>query len=102
MAGISGLEELVLANTRLTTEQLSAIWSQLASSEQCGLTALDLSYNNFTSVPPEILAAISSLERLSLDSTSLTDIITTRSFRAGGLTLSGGSRYLSTPVGPTS
>ena len=75
VTGISGLEKVMLANTRLTTEQVSAICSQLSSLEHCRLTALDLSYNNLSSAPVELLAAISRLEKL-----GLTIMITSRSF----------------------
>ena len=73
MAGISGLEELCLTNTRLTTEQLTAIFTQLSTLGNHKLRNLQLRLNNLSSVPTETLVAgISGLEEVDLYQTKLT------------------------------
>ena len=74
LAAISGLEEVALSNTGLTTEQLTAVSSQLSAVEHCRLTTLDLAFNNLSSVPVQMLAGVGSLKKLNLSNTNLTEV----------------------------
>lgn len=73
VAAISSLEEVRLWNTELTTQQISAIFTELSVLKDHKLRTLDLRDNKLRSVPTEILVAgISGLEVVELERTSLT------------------------------
>ena len=68
--GISGIEEVSFFRTRLTTEQLTAIFTQLSRSEDHKLRILDFAGNNLSSVPTEtMLTGISGLVEVALSYT---------------------------------
>ena len=67
VAGISGLERVQLAWTKLTTEQLTGIFTRLSALEDHKLKSLDLDDKNLSSVPTETLVAgISGLEEVKI------------------------------------
>ena len=67
MAGISGLERVQLAWTKLTTEQLTGIFTRLSALEDHKLRSLYLDNNDLSSVPTETLVAgISGLEEVKI------------------------------------
>ena len=74
VAGISGLEKVNLSWTRLTTEQLTGIFTQLSTVEDHKLRNLRIGdENDLSSVPTETLVAgISGLEEVELYDTKLT------------------------------
>ena len=73
VAGIFGLEKMILAGTWLTTEQLTGIFTGLSVLEDHKLKTLILNKNNLSSVPTQMLVAvISGLEEVYLTQTELT------------------------------
>ena len=73
VAGISGLEKVNLAGTRLTTEQLIGIFRGLSVLEDHKLKTLELNSYDLSSVPTDILVAgIFGLEKMNLAGTWLT------------------------------
>ena len=74
VAGIlSGLEVVMLWNTKLTTDQLTALLAQISTREDHRLRDLNLAKNDLSSVPTKTLVgAISGLERIELRDASLT------------------------------
>ena len=73
VAAISGLQEVRLWNTELTTHQISALFTELSVVRDLRLRTLDLRDNNLKLVPTEVLVAgISGLEVVELERTGLT------------------------------
>ena len=57
------LERISLFNTGLTPHQLNTIFTKIANSKNLSLKVLSLSFNNISSVPPDLLVnAISKLQ----------------------------------------
>ena len=68
---VTNLEEVTLWHSRLTTQQVEAVFRALASSS--ALRRLDISYNNLSSVEAGVLGqAVARLEMADMGSTSLT------------------------------
>jgi len=73
VGGISGLEHVKLMGTKLTTEQLTGIFTRLSVLEDHKLKTLNLRHNSLSLVPTDILVAgISGLEYATLCGTRLT------------------------------
>ena len=74
VGAISRLEKLSLSSSSLTASQLMAIFTLLSSSVHHKLRSLDLSFNDLSSVPTELLATAltSGPEEVILNQTSLT------------------------------
>ena len=76
MGAISRLEKLSLIKCDLTASQVTAVFSQLSVSEHHKLRTVNLSYNNLSFVPTELLvtAIMSGFEEVDFTSTNLTPI----------------------------
>ena len=73
VAGISGLEKVNFSGTNLTSNQLTEIFTRLSIVKEHKLRDLNLSRNNLSSVPTDLLVAvISGLEVVGFQSSSLT------------------------------
>ena len=67
------LENVSLAMTRLSPDQVQSIFTKISNCENLKLTELDISDNILSSVPADVLVkAISRLKRVNMSNTSLT------------------------------
>jgi len=70
---VVSLADVCLCNTRLTPNQVQSIFQKIANCEDLKLTKLNISDNDFSSVPADVLGeAISRLESVDLTETHLT------------------------------
>ena len=74
LVGLDNIE-LDLKDTKLTPHQAQSIFHMMASCENLALKSIDVSNNNFSSVPADVLAeAIFRLESVGLNNTHLTPV----------------------------